>query len=376
MDFINLRAQYQQIENDINKRVLGVLRSGKYILGDAVEEFEGKLADYVGRKHAVTCGNGTDALQLIYMAYDIGKGDAVFCPDMTFIASIEPAVMLGAHPFFCDIDRKYYNIDPLDLEKKIKRVISEGKYTPRAIVAVDFLGQPFDYDKIAFIAKKYNLLLIEDAAQGMGAHYFGRMCGSLGDISATSFFPTKPLGCYGDGGAVFTDDDRVYGILKSLRVHGKGKDKYHNVRIGMNSRLDTIQAAILLQKIEILENEIIQRQKIASRYDKKLSGYVNTPVTHEKCRSSFAQYIITVDGKDIRDRIVKYLKRMDIPTLFYYPNPLHRMEVFDKEICEFDSYDNTEWYCDCSIGIPFSPYITEDEQDMVVNGIIEAIKEE
>lgn len=374
MEFINLKAQYEYIQDDVNKRIIDVMKSGHFILSDVVEEFEKKIAEYVGKSYAVTCGNGTEALQLIYMAYGIGAGDAVFCPDMTFIASIEPAVMLGAYPVFCDIDLQSYNIDPQCLEVKINEVIEEGKYKPKAIVAVDFLGHPFDVDKISAIAKKYNLVLIEDAAQGMGAQIDGRKCCSFGDIAATSFFPTKPLGCYGDGGAIFTDDEEIYKVLKSLRVHGKGKNKYDNVRVGINSRLDSIQAAVLLSKLKIFEEEIQKRQKIANTYDKALGEYLITPAIKEGCRSSYAQYVVMMLCEKGREQLLQILRDNEIPTIYYYPTPLHQLPVFKKLNCVDDDYKNTIIYSNKAFGIPFSPYLEEKEQQKIIDVIVHALE--
>lgn len=374
MEFINLKAQYEYIKEDVTKRVIDVMKSGHFILSDEVGLFEEKIAGYVGRKYAVACGNGTEALQMIYMAYGIGEKDAVFCPDMTFIASIEPAVMLGAHPVFCDIELESYNIAPQSLETKIEEVIKEGKYVPKAVIAVDFLGHPFDVDKISAIARKYNLILIEDAAQGMGAEIGNKKCGSFGDISATSFFPTKPLGCYGDGGAVFTDDEEIYKVLKSLRVHGQGKNKYDNVRIGINSRLDSIQAAVLLSKLTILEEEILKRQKIAGAYDKALNKYLTVPVIRNGCRSSYAQYVVMAyDGKE-RHQLMHALQEKGIPTIYYYPTPLHQLPVFKSLNFNNEDYLNTNKYASTAFGIPFSPYLEEEEQEKIIHMIIHTLE--
>lgn len=309
MEYINLKAQYQDMREEINAAVLRCMNNADFIMGDAVNDFESRLAEYVGVKYAVSCGSGTDALQMIYMLHGIGAGDAVFCPAMTFIASVEPACLLGATPIFCDIDHQSYNILPESLERQIQNVMAEGRLNPKAVVAVDFLGNPADYDNIRKITKKYGLLLIEDAAQSMGAAYKGKKCGSLGDIAATSFFPSKPLGAYGDGGAVFTDDAATAEILKSLRTHGKGKSKYDNVRVGLNSRLDTIQAEILKVKLEYLEMEIEKRQGIAEFYFQKLDKSVKTPFVNGSALSSFAQFVICMRDHEERDRLRDYLKK-------------------------------------------------------------------
>lgn len=374
MEYINLKAQYSHLEDKINENIRHVLENANFIMGDYVGELEQELAEYVGVKNVIACSNGTAALQLIYMAYGIGAGDAVFCPDMTFIASIEPAVMLGAVPVFCEIDAKTYNIDPDSLEKQINAVNTERKLRARAIVAVDFLGNPAVYERLSAIAKKYDLLLIEDAAQGVGADIKGRKCGSFGDIAATSFFPSKPLGCYGDGGAVFTNDDETAQVLRSLRVHGKGIDKYHNIRIGINSRLDTIQAAILLPKLRELPFEIEKRQEVAAYYEKLLKDYVVTPYVAEDYTSAFAQYVVMAEDTAQREKIRNNMQKCDIPSLLYYPCPMHNMPVFQGVETYGMNFDNTVRYSETSFGIPFSPYITKEEQEQVARAVIAALQ--
>lgn len=374
MEFIDLKAQFEYIQADVTRRIVDVMKSGHFILSDEVELFEKKIAEYVGRKYAVACGNGTEALQLIYMAYGLGSGDAVFCPDMTFIASIEPAAMLGVHPVFCDIDLQSYNMDPVCLETKIEQVIREGKYTPKAIVAVDFLGHPFDVVRISNIAKKYGLLLIEDAAQGMGAQFDNKKCGSFGDISATSFFPTKPLGCYGDGGTVFTDDEEIYKVLKSLRVHGKGKNKYDNIRIGINSRLDSIQAAVLLSKLQVFEEEIEKRQNIAKVYDEALGRYLKIPSVCAGCKSSYAQYVVMASDIEHREQLIQILKENEIPTIYYYPTPMHQLPVFRYLNASDDDYKNTIQYSNTAFGIPFSPYLAGEDQNKIIDVMAHALE--
>ncbi len=373
MEFIDLQAQYAALKEKIDAGISGVLSGSNYILGAQVEEFERGMEKYLDIKHAISCSNGTAALQLIYMAYGIGRGDAVFCPDMTFIASIEPACLLGATPVFCDIDRNTYNISPESLRRQIREVRKEGRFTPRAVVAVDFLGNPADFDEIQEIARENNLLLIEDAAQGMGASYKGRKCGSLGDIAATSFFPSKPLGCYGDGGAVFTNNDEIADKIKSLRVHGRGVDKYHNIAIGMNSRLDTIQAAVLLVKLEALEKEIKQRQIVAAYYSEALSGKYITPYIDEKSVPAYAQYVIKCRKDGMRDEIVNKLKTADIPSILYYPVPMHLLPVFKDVNCYGLKYENAVEYSNEHLGIPFSPYLKREEQDKVIEVLLEGI---
>jgi len=373
MEYINLKAQYEHLRDQIDQNIHAVLRNADFIMGDWVEQFEQDLAGYVGVRNVIACSDGTAALQLIYMAYGIGDGDAVFCPDMTFIATIEPAAMLGAVPVFCEIDAKTYNIDIESLEKQIAAVNKEGKLKAKAVVAVDFLGNPAAYEQLRAVAKKHGLLLIEDAAQSIGADANGKKCGSFGDIAATSFFPSKPLGCYGDGGAVFTNDDEIARVIRSLRVHGKGIDKYHNIRIGINSRLDTMQAAILIPKLKELPFEMEKRQEAAAYYGKLLGDYVTTPYVVEGCVSAYAQYVVAAEDTTKRERIRKSMKDCNIPSLLYYPCPMHCMPVFEGCETYGMKFDNTVRYSETSFGIPFSPYITKGEQEQVARAIIEAV---
>lgn len=370
MKYIDLGRQYQYLQNEIDKNIREVIGETDFILGNKVVEFEQRLADYVGVKHVISCSNGTAALQLIYMANNIGKGDAVFCPDMTFIASIEPACMLGATPVFCDIDIDTYNISPISLENQIKSVLAEGKILPKAIIAVDFLGNPADYDALRKIAKKYNLLLIEDAAQSMGASYNGIKSGVLGDIAATSFFPSKPLGCYGDGGAVFTNDDNIANIIKSLRVHGRGKTKYDNIRIGINSRLDSIQAAVLLPKLRVLEEEIDKRQHIARYYSKLLKEKIKVPFIVEGSVSAYAQFVLMAGLPEQRKHLQNVLKENEIPTIQYYANPMHKLPVFERINTYGETFNNADRYAECSFGIPFSPYLCKEEMEQITDCIL------
>lgn len=373
MEFIDLHAQYIVLKEKIDRRISTVLNHGKFIMGPEVFEFEEKLAAFVGRKHCISCASGTDAMQLIYMAYGIGEGDAVFCPDVTFIASVEPACMLGAAPVFCDITEDTYNVCPSSVEKQILAVLAEGKLRPRVIVAVDFLGNPADYDALEILAQKYGLLLIEDAAQSMGASYHGRRCGALGDIAATSFFPAKPLGCYGDGGAVFTDNDEMAELIRSLCVHGKGPGgKYDNVRVGLNSRLDTLQAAILIPKLEALEQyETEARQTAADKYNEAFSGKFLTPYVAQDCVSSYAQYALLAKDTSQRKDSMSALDAEGIPNMIYYPTPQHRLPVFQEANCYGEAFINAESYCARTFSLPMHPYIvgSQDVQIQALNSI-------
>lgn len=370
MEFINLKKQYERLKPTIDASVQDIMREARFIGGREVGEFESAFAKYIGRKHCITCGNGTDALLLACLAYGIGAGDAVFCPDMTFIASIEPACMLGATPVFVDIDDRTYNLSAQELEKKISQVKAEGKWKPRAVILVDFLGNPADFEAIASICKKNEMILIEDSAQATGALYKGKKCGSLGEIACTSFFPSKPLGCYGDGGAVFTDDDAIAERIRSLKVHGKGESKYDNIRIGINSRLDTIQAAVLTAKLAILEEEMEKRQEIAGRYDEAFGGMLQIPLISKDCRSSYAQYVLLARDEEERSRVTEAMKKAGIPSLLYYPKELHRMAAFDYK--QEENYPHATRYARCNFGVPFSPYLTEEEQEQVIR-VIKAV---
>lgn len=325
MQFIDLAAQYQHLKTKIDQRIQDVLNHGQYIMGPEVKELEQKLAEYVGVKHVITCANGTDALTLAMMVLEVKEGDAVFCPTFTFFATAEVIAYEGATPVFVDSDADTFNICPQNLEQQIKKVIAEGKLNPKAIIAVDLFGLPANYPEIQKIADKYNLKLVEDAAQGFGGSINGKRAGSFGDIATTSFFPAKPLGCYGDGGAVFTNNDEHAELLRSYRVHGKGKDKYDNVRIGMNSRLDTIQAAILLEKLVAFPQELIARNKAAKKYTAELKGSYKTPQVPEGFVSSWAQYTLISSDRD--SSMAKY-KEQGIPTMVYYGTCMHQQSAF------------------------------------------------
>lgn len=354
IQFIDLAAQYQHLKTKIDARIKTVLDHGHYIMGPEVQELEDELAKYVGVKHAITCGNGTDALTLAMMVLDIKPGDAVFCPTFTFFATAEVIAFEGATPVFVDSDEATFNICPIDLEKRIQATIAEGKLIPKAIIAVDLFGLPANYPEIQKIADKYNLKLVEDAAQGFGGSIDGKRAGSFGDIATTSFFPAKPLGCYGDGGAIFTDNDEYAELLKSYRVHGKGKDKYDNVRIGMNSRLDTIQAAILLEKLAEFPTELINRNKAADNYEKTLSGKYQTPKIPEGYVSSWAQYTLVSTNRDAD--MAKY-KDQGIPTAIYYGTCMHQQTAFNHLGHEAGDFPIAEKLAKSVFSLPMHGYL-------------------
>ncbi|KUM52478.1 DegT/DnrJ/EryC1/StrS family aminotransferase [Rheinheimera sp. EpRS3] len=362
MQFIDLAAQYQHLKQRIDKRIQTVLDHGNYIMGPEVEELEQKLAEYVGAKHCISCANGTDALQLAMMVLDIKPGDAVFCPTFTFFATAEVIAYAGATPVFVDSDARTFNICPQDLERRIQQVIAEGKLVPRAIVAVDLFGLPANYPELEKIAAKYQLKLIEDAAQGFGGEIEGKRAGSFGDIATTSFFPAKPLGCYGDGGAIFTNNDEYAALFRSYRVHGKGKDKYDNVRIGLNSRLDTIQAAILLEKLAEFPTELIARNKLAEYYTEQLSDSYTKPLVPESYLSSWAQYTIVSSN---RDADMAKCKEKGIPTMVYYGTCMHQQTAFSGLSYTDNDFPVASRLAKQVFSLPMHPYMTEQTAELI-----------
>ena len=367
MQFIDLQAQYQHLKQRIDGRVQQVFNHGKYIMGPEVQELEENLAEFVGVKHAISCGNGTDALQLCLMTLAIEPGDVVFCPTFTFFATAEVISLMKAIPVFVDSDLSTFNICPIDLEEKIKKTLSEGRSAPKAIIAVDLFGLPANYSELERIASKYNLVLIEDAAQGFGGSINGRMAGSFGDIATTSFFPAKPLGCYGDGGAIFTNSDEYAELVKSYRIHGKGKNKYDNIKIGMNSRLDTVQAAILLEKLVAFPAEVIARNRIASFYNDELKAKFNIPCVPEGFSSSWAQYTLISSS---RNQLMGALKQQDIPTMIYYEKCMHEQTAFNGLGYQIGDFPVSELFSQQVFSLPMHPYMEDSDMQAVVNCLI------
>lgn len=365
MEFRDLKKQYQMHRQEIDNAIKTVVNEAHFISGPQVTQLEEKLAAYVGVKHCIACANGTDALQLTLMAWGIAAGDAVFVPDFTFFSSGEVVPLVGASPVFVDIDADTYNISPESLERAIEYVIQHTDLKPRVIVAVDLFGQPADYEKIRRIADKYDLLVLEDAAQGFGGRVGERRACSFGDISITSFFPAKPLGCYGDGGAVFTDSDEWADLLRSLHVHGKGGDKYDNIRIGLNSRLDTLQAAVLLAKLDFLEEELVRCDQIAAEYTRQLAGAVKVPVIREGMRSAWAQYTICLESTKEREYLMAFLKEAGIPTAVYYKKPMHLQQAFAGHLIEAVPCVQTEDICGRCVSLPMHPYLEEEQIEAV-----------
>lgn len=347
-----------------------MLSNASFIGGKEVGELESQLAGYVGVKHCITCANGTGAMTLVAMAWGIKEGDAVFVPDFTFFSTGEIVSFEGATPIFVDVDRNTFNIDTVKLEKAIQRTIAEGRLTPKAIIPVDLFGLPANFPEIERIAMKYNLLVLEDGAQGFGGNINGRRACSFGDAATTSFFPAKPLGCYGDGGAVFTNDDKLAQLIKSLKVHGKGNNKYDNVRIGVNSRLDTIQAAILKVKLKaFINHELEDVNRIYRLYNERLEGVVEIPVMPDGFYSSFAQYTIKLKNKDQRDGLQVRLKEHGIPSMVYYTKPMHKQEAFAGLEFNENDFEITNELCDVVLSLPMHPYLKEDDVDAVCDVI-------
>lgn len=373
MQFRDLKIQYQALKFEIDAGIESVIDSSAFILGNAVTELENRLAEYVGRKYCVTCGNGSDALQLALMVWGIGPGDAVFTSDFTYFASAGTTSLLGGTPVFVDIDCATFNMDANALEEQIKRVVDEGQITPKVIVPVDLFGQPADYDKILPIAERYGLKVLEDAAQGFGGNIRGKRACSFGDLSATSFFPAKPLGCYGDGGAVFTDDDEINERLRSLRAQGKSPvDKYDNREIGINSRLDTLQAAILLPKLKAFADyELNAVNKIANWYTERLKGKFAIPYVQNGFLSSWAQYTILLKNREERDAMQNHLKIKEIPSMIYYPRGLHQQEAYKWMGLSDDMYPNTMEAARRCLSLPMYPYLKEEEVDLICKAMLE-----
>ena len=367
IEFIDLKAQREYIGDRMDTAILAAVNEGKYIHGPQVREFEGKLAEFCGAKHAIGCANGTDALELCLMALDLRPGEAVICPSFTFAATAEVVAGLGATPVFAEIDEATFNIDPKGLEAALETAKREGLKV-RALIAVDLFGQPSDYEPIEAFCQANGIVLIADSAQGFGSRYRGRVAGSIGDMATTSFFPAKPLGCYGDGGAILTPNDEYNEVIRSLHVHGKGTDKYDNVRIGVNSRLDTLQAAILLEKIAIFAEEIDKRQVVADRYAAGLAGVVRTPTVLDGCVSTWAQYVVRVPA-DKRNAMIDGLKAKSVPTAIYYPKPLHEQTAYKNFPVSGNGLPISERAARQVIALPMHPYLDEATQDFIIDAV-------
>ena len=357
--FNDLEAQYRHLKQDIDAQIAAVLADAHFISGPQVEELERALCAYTGRKYCVSTDNGTDALLLPLMAKGIGAGDAVFVPAFTFFASAEVVSLTGATPVFCDSEEDIFNMDPASLEEQIEKTKRAGRLTPKAVVAVDLFGHPADFGRMEEICRKNGLFLLEDAAQGVGGAIGGRKACSFGDCSGTSFFPAKALGCYGDGGAVFTDDEETYRVLTSLRVHGKGAMKYDNVRLGLNARLDTLQAAILLPKLRAFDTENAHRNRAAARYNEKLGGRFAVPTVREGYSSSYGYYTLRAKSPEERAKAMDALKAAGIPSMIYYPKPLHLQRVYEPLGYRKGDLPVAEKLAETVFSLPRHGYITD-----------------
>ncbi|OUS69959.1 aminotransferase DegT [Paenibacillus sp. MY03] len=372
MEFRDLKSQYQRYKQEIDSSIQGVIDSGSFIGGGVVEELEELLAEYVGVDHCISCANGTEAMALVLMAWGVEKGDAVFVPDFTFFSTGEVVSFRGATPIFIDVNRDTFNIDVSKLEDAIKKTIEEGKLRARAIIPVDLFGLPANHYEIDALSKKYNLLVLEDGAQGFGGSINGKKACSFGNAATTSFFPAKPLGCYGDGGAIFTNDSSLAEALKSLRVHGKGKSKYDNIQVGVNSRLDTIQASILKVKLKaFVEHELENVNLISRFYNEQLRSVVDIPVIPEGYYSSFAQYTIKLGSKEERDGLQRHLRGNGIPSMVYYQKGLHSQAAFSHlKNMNFD-YSVSNKLTETVLSLPMHPYLSKEEVDKVCSSIKE-----
>jgi len=368
--FINLQAQYKNHSEDIDAAIKRVLEHGQYIMGPEVAELEKKLADYIGVKHVLACSSGTDALIVPLLAKNLTKKDAILTSPFTFFATAEAISIAGATPVFVDIDPETYNIDPKSLAKTLAAIEKDGELTPKGIIPVDLFGISADYDEINGIAKEYDLFVLEDAAQSFAADYKGRKAGSLADIAATSFYPAKPLGCYGDGGAIFTDNTDLYEMMVSLRVHGQSMsgNKYDNVQIGLNARMDTIQAAILLEKLKFYDEEIILREAVASTYNKLLSNSIKTPQVPENQSSVWAQFSIQIND---REKVCHQLKENGIPTAIFYPIPIHLSTAYKHLGYKIGDFPVSEHVSKHIVSLPMHPYLEESEIQLICDIINE-----
>jgi len=368
--FIDLKAQYLRVKTDIDQRIQTVLDHGKYIMGPEVAELEVKLARFSGAKHAITVANGTDALQIALMAYGVGPGDAVFVPSFTFTATAEAVLILGAEPVFVDVLPDTFNMDGADLEAKLSALRADNRLSPKGVIGVGLFGQPADYTAIGALAGREGLFVVDDAAQSFGGKLNGRGVGVLANVTTTSFFPAKPLGCYGDGGALFTDDDEIAAVARSIREHGKGGEKYEIVRVGLNSRLDTIQAAILLAKLDIFESEIDSRNRIADLYQQGLNEHVKTPSVMQGARSVWAQYTVRHEQ---RDQLAAHLKAAGIPTAVYYPRPMHLQTAYKRFGAGLNALPVSEVLSREVLSLPMHPYLEDGEVEQISN-IVRAFK--
>lgn len=369
MKFIDLGAQQAQIKERVDARIQSVLAGGAYIMGPEVKELEQRLADFCGAKHCVTCANGTDALLLSLMALGVSAGDAVFVPSFTFAATAEIVPFVNAVPFFVDVDSRTYNMDPESLKRSIAHAKEAGLH-PSVVIPVDLFGLPANYEAIGEIAKENGMALLGDSAQGFGGTINGHMTGTMADITTTSFFPAKPLGCYGDGGAVFTDSDEWAMLLDSYRVHGKGTEKYDNVRLGTNSRLDTLQAAILLEKLAIYSDELVARQAVADRYSAALADHFTIPHIPEGYTSVWAQYTLRTTSTENRNQVMENARAVGVPTVIYYPKPLHEQTAYRDFPQDPQDLSVSEVLSKTVFSLPMHPYLKDEDISSIVDACL------
>ena len=365
VQFIDLKAQQNRIRDRIDDAIAAVLDHGQYIMGPEVRRFENDLKAFTGANHALSCANGTDALTLVMMAWGIGPGDAVFVPSFTYVASAETPAQLGATPFFVDVLQDSFNIDPTSFGQAIDEAKSQG-LRPAVVIPVDLFGQPANVDAVTEIAHSVGIKVLVDGAQSFGASSHGRCVGTMGDATTTSFFPAKPLGCYGDGGAVFTNNDELAEIINSIRLHGKGSEKYDNVRIGVNSRLDTIQAAILIEKLKIFPVELMARDKVAAAYEDGLGGKVVTPHLAEGLTSAWAQYTLIVDDRSV---VQAKLKKEGVPSVVYYPKALTQQDGYSSFPVVSSGVAVSEHLTSKVLSLPMHPYLFADDQAAIIEAL-------
>lgn len=372
IQYIDLKTQYQRIKKQVDNKVISVLEQGNYIMGEEVYALEQELAAYTGRKYCISVSNGTDALLMALMCSGVTAGDLVLTTAFSFFATSEVIALIGAVPVFVDINPNSYNMDSYCLAHTLKKLAKAHSKAPKAVIVVDLFGQCADYERICEICDEYDLDLIEDAAQSFGAEYHGKKAGSFGRYACTSFFPAKPLGCYGDGGAIFCDSDEDAEYLQSIRVHGKGDDKYNNLRIGLNARLDTLQAAVLQCKLEIFDDELQLRQRVAERYNENLSQFVKIPLINKDLTSSYAQYTIALKDSTARNYVKRYLQEQGIPTNIYYPIPLHKQRAHTQMGIDV-SIPNAEIAANTVLSLPMHPYLKDAEIDYICEKIKNAL---
>jgi len=369
--FIDVAAQRRRLGRRIDDAIARVLAHCRFVMGPEVPALEAELAAFCGARHAIAVASGTDALLLALLAKGIGPGDAVFCPAFTFAATAEPVALINATPVFVDVEEASFNLDPASLERAVATAKQRG-LRPKAVIAVDLFGQSADYDAIAPVASAEGLFVIADAAQSFGATYRGRSIGTLAPVTTTSFFPAKPLGCYGDGGAIFTDDDAMAGVLRSLRVHGQGSDKYDNVRIGITGRLDSIQAAVLIEKLRIFPEEIVARDRVACRYHDGLDDVAVVPRIADGLSSVWAQYTVRLPAGR-RAEVAARLHADGVPTAMYYPKPLHRQEAFRQYPVTGNGLPVTDRLAAEVLSLPMHAYLDEPTQDRIIDAVRRAV---